>query len=281
MKNIRLLIILLLTLAGENGNAAAWQAEGALRQLTRDDGLPAGSVFCTMTDHNGQVWMGTSEGICRYNGRQLTSISFSGSGMNQMEVRSLCETADHSVVAIADHKLWRLDVHQEEFECMAVPVHNALCAMTCGQQLLVGCQEGLWVLRPEGDTLVTVDHNPLTHDNEVRHLTIDQKGTIWMVTRYVVYSMHPKTLKTEAHHPNRNMPEKGINGPHSGSGRATVAGNKEQRTVGMDPHNKPGGIHRSNVTHRDRLGSRPRQHPVRGHQRRRRLFGGCSPKTRG
>ena len=41
--------------------------------LTRD-GLPSNTIYCTMQDRNGFIWIGTDDGICVYDGYRFTYL---------------------------------------------------------------------------------------------------------------------------------------------------------------------------------------------------------------
>ena len=38
------------------------------------DGLPSNSIYCTIQDRSGFMWIGTKDGLCRYDGHNFTSI---------------------------------------------------------------------------------------------------------------------------------------------------------------------------------------------------------------
>lgn len=55
-------------------SASAWAAEAAtlvLEHLTTSDGLPQATVMTTLQDAQGFVWLGTEDGLVRYDGSQL------------------------------------------------------------------------------------------------------------------------------------------------------------------------------------------------------------------
>src|SRR5258705_640987 len=50
-----------------------------LEHLTTDDGLPQGTVFTTLQDSQGFVWLGTEDGLVRYDGHELHRYAYSPS----------------------------------------------------------------------------------------------------------------------------------------------------------------------------------------------------------
>lgn len=67
-KNIRLYFLLLLffILSGIKGNSHPRHLQ--LKQLTTDHGLSSSSIVSMLQDHNGFMWIGTTEGLNRYDG---------------------------------------------------------------------------------------------------------------------------------------------------------------------------------------------------------------------
>jgi len=54
--------------------ASAAQADApslVLEHLTTEDGLPQATVMTTLQDSQGFVWLGTEDGLVRYDGRDL------------------------------------------------------------------------------------------------------------------------------------------------------------------------------------------------------------------
>lgn len=52
--------------------------------LTDEEGLPSMTVYQILQDHDGYIWMGTSNGICRYDGKEFEY--FSHRSMNDKEI---------------------------------------------------------------------------------------------------------------------------------------------------------------------------------------------------
>ncbi|MEM1319529.1 MAG: two-component regulator propeller domain-containing protein [Bacteroidota bacterium] len=62
----RLLLLLIICFGG---SAAA--QDPVYWQLTDEDGLPSMTVYKIIQDHKGYIWMGTSNGLCRYDGKEI------------------------------------------------------------------------------------------------------------------------------------------------------------------------------------------------------------------
>src|SRR5450631_1392518 len=48
-----------------------------LEHLTTADGLPQGTVFSTLQDSQGFVWLGTEDGLVRYDGHDVRRYAYS------------------------------------------------------------------------------------------------------------------------------------------------------------------------------------------------------------
>ena len=60
------------------------QTDFRQRQLTMDDGLPSNSVRILMQDERGFLWMGTDNGLCRYDGSVASSFELPGKAGQQV-----------------------------------------------------------------------------------------------------------------------------------------------------------------------------------------------------
>ncbi|HVN77354.1 MAG TPA: diguanylate cyclase [Thermoanaerobaculaceae bacterium] len=79
--------------------AAAAAQQPALRVYGIQDGLKFPQVFTVMQDSRGLLWVGTSYGIGRYDGREFTSLTKS-SGLPHDSVRGLAEDGDGTIWAL-------------------------------------------------------------------------------------------------------------------------------------------------------------------------------------
>ena len=43
--------------------------------VTTTDGLQSNTIYCTMQDSNGFIWIGTRDGLCRYDGNGFRKMS--------------------------------------------------------------------------------------------------------------------------------------------------------------------------------------------------------------
>jgi ligand-binding sensor domain-containing protein len=69
------------------------------RQIGTSDGLSHGVVTCRLQDSKGFVWIGTQNGLNRYDGYSFvhyTSIPFDSTGLGGHSISALCEDSSGS-----------------------------------------------------------------------------------------------------------------------------------------------------------------------------------------
>ncbi|HSY97824.1 MAG TPA: two-component regulator propeller domain-containing protein, partial [Steroidobacteraceae bacterium] len=74
-----LLLGLVLWMAPPLVRAAIDAAPLVLEHLTTADGLPQGTVYATLQDSQGFVWLGTEDGLVRLDGREMVRYAYSPS----------------------------------------------------------------------------------------------------------------------------------------------------------------------------------------------------------
>src|SRR5258708_37902887 len=70
-----------------------------LEHLTTSDGLPQGTVFVTLQDSQGFVWLGTEDGLVRYDGHDLVRYAYSRTlkaGLPRNYIHAISEDAPHA-----------------------------------------------------------------------------------------------------------------------------------------------------------------------------------------
>ena len=72
-----------------------------LQHLTTADGLPQGTVHTTLQDSQGFIWLGTEDGLVRYDGHELYRYSHSRTNNNSLPGNFI-----NQVVEDSRHDLW-------------------------------------------------------------------------------------------------------------------------------------------------------------------------------
>src|SRR5580658_9538130 len=101
-----LLLVLLFGLGSSRATVAADAPPLILEHLTTADGLPQGTVMTTLQDSQGFIWLGTEDGLIRYDGHEVVRYAYSrnsGSGLPGNFVWQIAEDAHHDLwVALKD-----------------------------------------------------------------------------------------------------------------------------------------------------------------------------------
>ncbi len=87
--------------------AAAAAQRPALRVYGIEDGLKYSQVFAVMQDSRGLIWVGTSYGVGRYDGREFRSLTKSD-GLPHDSVRALAEGGDGAIWAMTKQGVARI-----------------------------------------------------------------------------------------------------------------------------------------------------------------------------
>ena len=91
----KLVLFLLVFVASQH----LWsQARWSLQRLTVEDGLPSNTVRNIVQDERGFIWLGTDNGLCRYDGTQVSLFRISENGMDQY-ISALQEKGDSLIVS--------------------------------------------------------------------------------------------------------------------------------------------------------------------------------------
>ena len=73
----------------------------AFRSLTTDMGLSHGDVYCFCQDHEGYIWIGTTDGLNKYDGIEFTVYKY-----NQKDANSLSSSYISSIYEDKQNNLW-------------------------------------------------------------------------------------------------------------------------------------------------------------------------------
>jgi signal transduction histidine kinase/ligand-binding sensor domain-containing protein/CheY-like chemotaxis protein len=171
-----------------------------LQHLTTADGLPQGSVYTTLQDSQGFVWLATEDGLIRYDGRELLRYAYSPSsstGMPGNFVWQVVEDAHHDLwLAIKDTGLARWNRASDTFTVYRHDAHNpASLASDSVTSVLVDAHGRIWVgtadagvdiLDPVTGRFEHRRHN--AHDakslldDRIERVELDGTGTVWVAT---------------------------------------------------------------------------------------------------
>src|ERR1700712_832551 len=116
-----LLVIGVFMMAGVTAPTMAADAPPLiLEHLTTADGLPQATVYTTLQDSQGFIWLGTEDGMVRYDGHELVRYAYSRnsqSGLPGNFIYQLAEDPHHDIwVAIKDAGVARWNRATDTFD---------------------------------------------------------------------------------------------------------------------------------------------------------------------
>ena len=192
----RLAAILLLGMLLTSTLAIAAGSEPVFHTLTTADGLAENSVYSVVQDQRGFLWVGTQDGLSRYDGVGFRTFRAnaqrSSTSLASNFVLSLCQDRAGRIWVGTGGGLSRYDPRTDQFRnYRAEPgdssslTSNFVRAVICDQQgwVWAGAEDGLHCYNPTTRRFTVFHHAPTdaanVRQNSVRAVAQDRAGTVW------------------------------------------------------------------------------------------------------
>ncbi len=137
--------------------------------ITTDDGLSKASVTCIVQDFQGFMWIGTFNGLNRYDGQDFTVYQY-----NQNDQHSISDNYISSIIEDHNRKLW------------------------------IGTNDGLNCYNRNEDNFIHYRHIPGDSlsicDNQIEVIYEDSKNRLWIGTRKGGLDLYDRKNKSFIHH---------------------------------------------------------------------------------
>lgn len=215
-------ILMLCALSLVLGLSRATAQNGVLRTVhfTTRDGLASNVVNTVVQDRKGYIWLGTNQGLTRYDGYEFVNFYVEHDGARQMEnvMRIVEDTVQHKLLMInSDYHALYFDLRTMRFieDTLAVPLEderelyfrqragldigvnpkNMTARRTCiryaplddGRELYTTTDNGIFVYDPQRKDLQHYSANdvsPLIRSDFVNDVLRDRTGGIWLATTF-------------------------------------------------------------------------------------------------
>lgn len=179
------LIVVVLSLAGVAGGATTETARYNVRSWQTDEGLPQNSVHALAQTPDGYLWVGTHEGLARFDGVRFTVLDTPAAPyLKQSGIVALCTGADGSLwIASENNGLTRLrqGVFTQFTEADGLPGSQVQCLLEGGDgSLWIGGDTGL--ARFKDGKLTRFSQTARLVNNSVKALVEHPKGIIRVAT---------------------------------------------------------------------------------------------------
>ena len=167
-------------------NADLAETATSMRTWHIADGLPSDSVTAILQTRDGYLWIGTSAGLCRFDGVRFAPVTPSDSSTNILTgVTALCEDSGGDVwIGTQQNGLFRLAggnvVHYGRDQGFSNDGVTSLAADSQGQ-VWIGGTAGLSLWSGHAFSLFT-RHDGLP-DDTVSGVNVARSGAVWITTR--------------------------------------------------------------------------------------------------
>lgn len=170
-----------------------------LRSLSVQDGLSGSIVYAFHKDSTGYVWMGTENGLDRFDGVHFRHYSISGNGSRIINAIAEVSGAD-GIWAGSSQGLWKVVENKGDLQPIAREVINsgvnALLPDGKGG-VFVGVTNGLFYYSKGKWRRILLDGNSMSDRNYVNNMTLDEQGLLWVASNGGLYSIRLKDLKIQ------------------------------------------------------------------------------------
>ncbi len=171
-----------------------------LDHLTTADGLPQGSVNATLQDSQGFIWLGTQDGLVRFDGHELVRYAYSRNstgGLAGNFIYQIVEDRHRDLwVAIKDSGVARWNRATDRFTTYRHDPKNAdSLSSDSVRTVLIDANGRIWIgtfgagvdiLDPASGRIEHLRHDPARADSliddHVVTLSLDRVGNIWIGT---------------------------------------------------------------------------------------------------
>ncbi len=159
------------------------RADYRYRNITMNDGLAANAVRNIVQDPFGFIWLGTDNGLCRYDGTQILHFKIPELGVNQY-ITALLPGKKEMFVG-TEKGVFALRIASTQFERLPMDIHSMVSNLSFdkdGSLWVATMNDGIWQYAPE---TAKVKHYPLKRGpRSVAQILVDQSNQIWAVTNW-------------------------------------------------------------------------------------------------
>ena len=168
------------------------------RQLTYRDGLAGTSVTDIISDHKGEMWFATSNGVNSYNGKRLVTYVLDNTKRNN-HVYRIYESTDYRIFATSGHGIFCKNYGVDEFQRIVPEISTAETLLPWNNDtLFIGNRDGLHIFDGKQIKTIRVADTPMNMDNSVRDIRKDEDGNVWFISRCALNVLNPSTGKIKS-----------------------------------------------------------------------------------
>lgn len=167
----------LITVGTIDGLSVIDKPKGKISNFTIKDGLPSNHVTSFCLDPRVGLWTGTNKGLCIWDGKKVTQISF----FKNSTISCLMYSERYGVFVGTNKGLYLQDINSKEFHPILDSINIASISLSNDQsQLYVGTNNGLYILDLKKHTRNVFHVNNGLIDEEITSVLCQKNGTVWI-----------------------------------------------------------------------------------------------------
>ncbi|TLX76464.1 helix-turn-helix domain-containing protein [Labilibacter sediminis] len=116
-------------------------------RLFVEDGLPSNVVLCLYQDSHGFIWVGTKEGLARYDGHHILPVNmpFNGNNMiSDLRIKSICEDHSDNLWIGTDYGVFKYNLEFGTFSHYDLDLDNSLNLSRIVNSIVVSPKGLIW-----------------------------------------------------------------------------------------------------------------------------------------
>lgn len=196
-----ILVILLASFLASNSE------EKHFERINMVSGLSHNSALCILEDHDGFVWIGTRDGLNRYDGINIQiykHVFFDSTSLVNNQINCLFETLNQNLwvgtangLCMYDHTTGKFSNFPLKDDKQPGTYYVRTICETYDQKLWVGTTRGLFVIDKTRKSFkrVPIEAHQPDIANNIRKIFQDSKGTIWIGTNQGLYRKNNDTFE--------------------------------------------------------------------------------------
>ena len=193
MKKLILLFLIILNIA----TVLAQKQNITFNHLTTDDGLSQFSVNSLYVDEQGVLWIGTREGLNRYNGSDIKTFKLQKNNPNSLFCNTVLRiTGDQQgkVFLLCTEGVAEFDLITQKFTTL---LQGNVTSIYFNKRLFIGKKDEVYVYNKETRNF-DLSYHLAGKDISISCLHLDDEGSLWMGTEMVIVNENwsmPECLK--------------------------------------------------------------------------------------
>jgi ligand-binding sensor domain-containing protein/signal transduction histidine kinase/DNA-binding response OmpR family regulator len=173
-----------------------FSSEIGFRSIDMNSGLSHNSALCLLQDHHGYVWIGTRDGLNKYDGKDFTvykRIFNDSASLINNQINCLYESSDKKIWVGTANGLNIYDSETDRFSRINLINSNNQVnsgyilnlAETSDKSIWVGTTQGIFVIHDQGQSIrhYFIDTILAQNSNTVFKIMEDKNQNIWIGTR--------------------------------------------------------------------------------------------------